>query len=296
MIKGVSHMSVNVDLFQKVAQGINETAGKYGFVTDGTVTENEDSCALSFHKDESVLSLKYENEILSLFFSEDAEADESKAKRLEASLLSSDASERDVKYVIGELNETLTTLFGKKELAKKQNKAKAAPQTVSKNAVKHGSFYDPNTLASRLCIVFPDLRDSYKAALAEYGEFLAEDFFVRYGTPRVIAAIKENKPATMKKLFQVLNEVYEDGTNETQSLIAVTILGELNNDQILLARCVDYMSETMAPPVIEVNRFLASKGGQKARKKMENPPAYKPKKEKKKGFFDRMMAEGLGQQ
>ena len=295
MIKGVSHMSVNVDLFQKVAQGINETAGKYGFVTDGTVTENEDSCALSFHKDESVLSLKYENEILSLFFSEDAEADESKAKRLEASLLSSDASERDVKYVIGELNETLTTLFGKKELAKKQNKAKAAPQTVSKNAVKHGSFYDPNTLASRLCIVFPDLRDSYKAALAEYGEFLAEDFFVRYGTPRVIAAIKENKPATMKKLFQVLNEVYEDGTNETQSLIAVTILGELNNDQILLAQCVDYMSETMAPPVIEVNRYLASASGQKARRKMENPPAYKPKKEKKKGLMDRMMAQELNQ-
>lgn len=163
MIKGVSHMSVNVDLFQKVAQGINETAGKYGFVTDGTVTENEDSCALSFHKDESVLSLKYENEILSLFFSEDAEADESKAKRLEASLLSSDASERDVKYVIGELNETLTTSFGKKELAKKQNKAKAAPQTVSKNAVKHGSFYDPNTLASRLCIVFPDRSNVQRA-------------------------------------------------------------------------------------------------------------------------------------
>lgn len=289
-------MSVNVDLFKKVADGITETAAKYGFESEKAPEQKDDACFLRYQKDESALTLKYENDVVTLLFAEEAEEDESKMKRLEACLLTGDAPERDVRYVIGELNETLTTNFGKKELSKKQAKAKAAPQTVSKNAVKHGSFYDPNTLASRLCIVFPELRDSYKASLAEYGEFLAEDFFIKYGTPRVIAAIKENKPATMKKLFQVLNEIYEDGTNETQSLIAVTILGELNNDQILLAQCVDYMSETMAPPVIEVNRYLASRGGQKARKKMENPPAYRPKKEKKRGFMDRLMAEGMTQQ
>lgn len=288
-------MSANVDLFKKVADGINDTAEKYGFVSAGTVEEKGNACILQFKKEESVLVLKYENDIFTLLFSEEAEEDESRMKRLEASLLSPDAQEKDIKYVVGEFNETLTSNFGNKAIAKKQSKTKNTPQTVSKNAVKHGSFYDPNTLASRLCIVFPELRESYKESIAEYGEFLAEDFFVRYGTPRVIAAIKENKPATMKKLFQVLNEIYEDGTNETQSLIAVTILGELKNDQILLAQCVDYMSETMAPPVIEVNRYLASRSGQKARKKMENPPAYKPKKEKKKGLMDRMMAQGLGQ-
>ena len=288
-------MSVNVDLFKKVADGIRDTAVKYGFESESKVEETGSACLLRYKKEESVLTLKYENEILTLLFSEEADADESKAKRLVASLLSSDAQEKDIKYVVGEFNETLTSNFGKKDISKKSAKAKASPQTVSKNAVKHGSFYDPNTLASRLCIVFPDLRDRYKESLARYGEFLAEEFFVNYGTPRVIAAIKENKPATMKKLFQVLNEIYEDGTNETQSLIAVTILGELNNDQILLAQCVDYMSETMAPPVIEVNRYLASASGQKARRKMENPPAYKPKKEKKKGLMDRMMAQELNQ-
>ncbi len=288
-------MSVNVDLFKKVADGINETTQKYGLQSENSVEEKGDACLLKYTKDESVLTLKYENDIFTLLFSEEADEDESKQKRLVASLLSPDAQEKDIKYVIGEFNETLTTNFGKKDITKKQGKAKSTPQTVSKNAVKHGSFYDPNTLASRLCIVFPELRYHYKDSLAQYGEFLAEDFFVNYGTPTVIAAIKENRPATMKKLFQVLNEIYEDGTNETQSLIAVTILGELNNDQILLAQCVDYMSETMAPPVIEVNRYLASRSGQKARKKMEDPPAYKPKKEKKKGFMDRMMAQGLGQ-
>ena len=99
----------------------------------------------------------------------------------------------------------------------------------------------------------------------------------------------------MKKMFQILNEIYEDGTNDTQSLIAVTILGKLNNDQILLARCVDYMSETMAPPVIEVNKFLTTSAGKRAQKKLENPPAYKPKKQKK-SFLDKAMASSLQQQ
>ncbi|MBQ4267372.1 MAG: hypothetical protein IJB93_04190, partial [Clostridia bacterium] len=178
----------------------------------------------------------------------------------------------------------------------KKTQANKGPQTVSKAQVKNGSFYDPNTLASKLCLVFPELRDYYKAMLSEYNEFYAEEFFQKYGTAKVIAAIKENNPATMKKLFQVLNEIYEDGTNETQSVIAVTILGELNNDQILLARCVDYMSETMAPPVIEVNKYLAGVRGKKARKQLQNPPAYKPKKKKKKqSAFMRAMSEGMAQ-
>lgn len=52
----------------------------------------------------------------------------------------------------------------------------------------------------------------------------------------------------MRKLFNLLNEIYDDGTNEIQSIIAVTILGELNNDQDLLANCVDYMSADMISP------------------------------------------------
>ena len=100
--------------------------------------------------------------------------------------------------------------------------------------------------------------------------------------------------AKRKAYAEFVNEIYEDGTNDTQSLIAVTILGELNNDKILLARCVDYMSETMAPPVIEVNRYLASAAGKKAKKQLKNPPAYKPKKQKKPGMFAQAMAQNGG--
>lgn len=242
-------MSVNVDLFKSVAGGVEAAAEAVGFFAD---EKSGDGLSIVFSGEKGTLRLSYEDERVSLF-----EVGDSGEKRLEASLLASDASASDVKYIVGEFSETINRKFGEKAAVKKKQNAKM-PQTVSKNAVKHGSFYDANTLASKLCLVFPELRDEYKANAAKYGEFLSEEFFVSHGTKAVIDAIKENKPATMKKLFQILNEIYEDGTNDVQNLIAVTIMGELNNDQLLLAQCVDYMSATMAPPVIEVNRYLAT--------------------------------------
>ena len=93
----------------------------------------------------------------------------------------------------------------------------------------------------------------------------------------------------MKKFFNMMNEVYLDGTNEVQSLIAVTIFSQLNNDDELLANCVDYMDPEFAAIVINVNRFLASKQGQKAQRLLDNPPAYKPPKEKRPGMMQTLM-------
>ena len=283
-------MSTNIEIFKSVLDGVSETLKKYGFepLADDGADET-----VKYVGENGVIKISYENEKLVAFSGRDSENPDDTPTRILVSLLPSDASAKDVNYVVGEFSETLDTKYGVKKTASKKTSQKG-PQTVSKAAVKAGSFYDPNTLASRLCLVFPELRELYKLNISTYGDFLAEEFFVNYGTPKVIEAIKENKPATMKKMFQVLNEVYEDGTNDTQSLIAVTILGELNNDQILLARCVDYMSETMAPPVIEVNKFLVTSAGKKARAKLQNPPAYKPKKQKRPGMMERMMSAGAG--
>lgn len=292
-------MAIQTERFSQTLSLLADALSAYGFQPqpdeDGkTLTVTDDEAVAVYAGEKGALRLRYAGERVELYAADDVDALAADPKRVLVSLLPDGAEDRDVKYVVSEMSETLETHYSQKAAVKKKNVQKA-PQTVSKAAVKAGSFYDPNTLASKLCLVFPELRDAYKANLAQYEEFLPEEFFVNYGTPRVIEAIKENKPATMKKLFQTLNEIYEDGTNDTQSLIAVTILGALNNDQILLARCVDYMSETMAPPVIEVNKFLATSKGKKAQEKMLNPPPYKPKKKKKKqGFLSQLMAGGGG--
>lgn len=284
-------MSIATDNIKSVLEGLSESFSKFGFEKKTDLTEEENNAFAVFAGEKGALKIKYENEIAAVYFADDEATLEEGGKKIVASLLPENGDNKDVTYVVSEIAECLNERFGKKTAAKKAPTAKG-PQTVSKTAVKNGSYYDPNTLASKLCLVFPELREPYKQNIAEYGEFLGEKFFTECGTEKVIGAIKQNNPQTMKKLFQVLNEIYEDGTNDTQSLIAVTILGELNNDQILLARCVDYMSETLAPPVIEVNRYLASASGKRARKKLENPPAYKPKKKKKPGLFAQMMSGG----
>ena len=285
--------------FRSVLDGIGEEISKLGFTAykneDGEfITEADGAVTARYTGEKGVVAVSFADGKVTLFSGEDADLPAETPKKLSASLLPEDADGRDVKYVINELTDTLESKFAKKAAVVKKPAQQKAAQTVSKAAIKHGSFYDPNTLASKLCLVFPELRPMYKDNLAAYGEFFAEEFFTKYGAEKVVAAIKENNPQTMKKLFQILNEIYEDGTGEVQDVIAVTILGQLGNDQILLARCVDYMSQTMAPPVIEVNKYLAH--SKKARKLLENPPAYKPKKQKKPGLFAQAMSQSGGMQ
>ena len=289
-------MAINEN-FRSILDGIGQELTNLGFSAlkneNGEfISEADEKITARYTGEKGVIAVSYEDGKVILFAGEDTEAPEETPKKLSASLLDENADSKDVKYVVNELNDTLHSKYAKKTIAPKKAAQQKAAQTVSKAAVKHGSFYDPNTLASKLCLVFPELRPYYKDNLATYGEFLAEKFFDDYGTAKVIGAIKANDPQTMKKLFQILNEIYEDGTSEVQEVIAVTIHGALNNDQILLARCVDYMSTTMAPPVIEVNKLLAK--SKKSRKLMENPPAYKPKKQKKPGLFAEAMAQGGG--
>ena len=204
-----------------------------------------------------------------------------------ASLFDEDSDEKDVKYIANEFNDCLDSRF-KAAAESKPVKGVKLPPPVSKAAAQNGSFYDPNTLANRYTIFFPELRDEYKRNIETYGEFLADEFFTKFGYAAV-NTIKQNDKQQMKKFFNMMNEIYLDGTNEVQSLIAVTIFSQLENDDELLANCVDYMDPELAAIVINVNRFLASKQGQKAQRLLENPPAYKPPKEKRQGMMQTLM-------
>ena len=216
MKRSYPEMAINEN-FRSILDGIGQELTNLGFSAyknenGDFITEADERITARYTGEKGVLAVSYEDGKIILSAGEDLEAPEETPKKLSASLLDENADIRDVKYVINELNDTLHSKFAKKTVAPKKAVQQKASQTVSKAAVKHGSFYDPNTLASKLCLVFPELRPYYKDNLAAYGEFLAEKFFDDYGTAKVIDAIKANDPQTMKKLFQVLNEIYEDGT------------------------------------------------------------------------------------
>lgn len=255
------------------------------------VTTVGNKSIIMYRGEKGRIRMEYENGKLGLFCAtaNEADAPDDDMPRSSLSLLDLDEyDERDLKYIFDEFTDTiLTTFSSKREL----QGTKKLPTPVSKAKAKSGVIaYDANTLGSRFTTsVCPELRDEYKNNVDEYGEFLAEDFFVKHGNKVVLDIIRENDKIKMRKLFNLLNEIYEDGTNDTQSLVAVTILGSISEEPALLENAQPYFSETMAEPVTEVIKYLASSRSKSARMRLENPPVYKPKKQKKKSSFSSML-------
>lgn len=283
-----------------IVKGLEGTTSSLGFSVkypDGVrppeapVFKDGNKSYVMYYGEKGRIRFEYENGKLGLFLANASEEDtpDDDMNRISVSLLDlEEYDERDLKYIFDEFSETVITAFStKKEL----NSGKKLPTPVSKAKAKSGALaYDANTLGSRFTTnVCPELRDEYKNNIEEYGEFLAEDFFVNHGNKKVLDIIRENDKIKMRKLFTLLNEIYEDGTNDTQSLVAVTILGSIAEDISLLENARPYFSETMAEPVEEVIKYLASNRSKSARMRLENPPVYKPKKQKKKGMFSSML-------
>ncbi len=199
--------------------------------------------------------------------------------------------ERDLSYIFDEFSDSINTTFSTKKELRGDVKL---PTPVSKSKAKNGvQAYDANTLGSRICSIYPELKDEFKNNVSEYGEFLSEDFFVNHANKYILETIRENNKQKMRKLFNLLNEIYDDGTNDTQSLVGVTILGEiLSENKDLLPFAEEYFGDAMREPVLEIVKYLSSSRGKSARMRLKNPPLYKPKaKKKKQSMFQNMLGQ-----
>lgn len=196
--------------------------------------------------------------------------------------------DRDIKSLCNEICDTVIGTQGKKA----KQAAKKAPQTISKTAAKNGQSYDANTFASRISTLYPELKDAYKENFQTYDEFLGEDFFVNHANKYILDTIRGNDQAQMKKLFKILSDIYENGSNDVQDLVVVTILGELNNDAELIAKCREQITdEDFYETLVAVNKYLVSPAGKKAKEKLANPPAYKPPKKQKQSMMSSLMGQ-----
>lgn len=258
---------------------------------DAPVFFEEESAYIEIEKNSLVVRLVSHDNLLDIT----EKNDDGEFKKVASNLFDLDSfDERDIKSLCNEISDTIDTSYGKK--TRKAAANKKAPATISKTAVKNGQSYDANTFASRIAGIYPELKEEYKANFQRYDEFLGEDFFVNHANKYIMETIRNNDVQQMKKLFKILNDIYENGTNDVQDLVVVTILGELDNDKELLERCREYINEDdFYETLVAVNQYLASPKGKKAKKLLANPPAYKPKKDKK-GFLSSMMSAGMPQQ
>ena len=281
---------------EQIMKGINESVTEYGFrpeYPNGVfppelpIEKNGDKSVIMYRGERGRIRIEHQADKLFLFCAKtDDESPDDDMKRTSLSLLDLETfNDKDLKYIYEEYNEAFEKLFSQKNAGA----GKKMPTPVSRTQAKSGALsYDANTLGSRFTTIYPELRDEYKANLDLYGEFLAEDFFVNHGNKLVIETIRENDKIKMRKLFNLLNDIYEDGTNDTQSLVGVTILGcSLAENPELIDIAKEHFSDTMMQPVCEIISYLRK--SKSARMRLENPPLFKPKKQKKKGMFSSML-------
>ena len=257
------------------------------------VNRDGDSCLVNYEGEKGKLRLLYsEDKIYLLAADKDASGvDDRDYTKIATNLFIIDEYDhRDVKSTVNELSETLEDNFGVKDVFSKKNGQKK-PAVVTRNQAKSGALsYDSNTLAVKLLAVYPELKDEYNKNVDAYGDFLCEDFFVNHGYEYILGTIRQNDKMQMRKLFNILCEVYDNGTNEVQNLIVVTILGSIKNNPQMMTDILPYMSDSMLDPVVEVNKILGKSRATNMR--LENPPKYKPKKKKSGGFMQNLMGGG----
>lgn len=265
-----------------ILKNCSEKFEQIGF-TSSAVCEDSEEAYVDFTKDDITIRLLSHDNLLDVT----EKAGDGDFVKVESNLLDLDSfEERDIKSLSNEICETVGSSYGKKA----RQVAKKAPQTISKSAAKNGTEYDANTLASRISTLYPELKDAYKENFQNYDEFLGEDFFVNHANKYIMQTIRSYDSQTMKKLFKILSDIYENGSNDVQDLVVVTILGEINNDEELLQKCREQITDDdFYDTLVAVNKYLASPAGKKAKEKMKNPPAYKPPKKKTGGMMSSLM-------
>ncbi len=258
---------------------------------DKTISENikdlsfkrqnpKDEERLSYKSEKGLFRVVHDSEtnIMSIEVAYEDKGEDTAFETISKSLFElSDADERECRSFANEVSDEIRSIFA----ARKKvdiDKIKM-PKAVSRSKAKSGAVsYDVDSLANRFGVLYPDLKDAVKQNISDYGEFLPETFFTEIGTPRMLEVIRNGSEAERKKLFKMLGEVYEDGTNEVQDVIGVTILGAMKNDAALMEVADRYMTDYMSGPVHEINKITAKKN--RLTKRLANPPAYKPKKKK----------------
>lgn len=264
------------DALSIIEKHLGKANGELGFKTTG-----KSDTSITFEGDKGSYRLEYDDEAKVFEFSCAYEKGENgyDYSPISKSLFDlEEYNEKDAKSYANEVADELSRMF---KVKKKVDLDKVKmPKAVSRTKAKNGIIsYDSDSLANRFGVLYPDMKDLIKQNIADYGEFLPETFFTEHGTQRVMQVIDNGSKEEQKKLFKMLNEIYEDGTNEVQDVIGVTILGEMKNDPKRMAVAEEYMSEYMSGPVHEINKLTRKNNS--LTKKLKNPPAYKPKKQKK---------------
>ena len=256
----------------------------------GVITSDETMDVIRYTGDSGDVRLEYKLGALNVLATNEEDGKFQNLGTLLFEAESDDWGAKDIRSAANEVAETVSDFFGtsfvtagssEKAMQKQKNAKsndKAPAPAPKKKKVKKSDNYEPIDLAYRLEAIYPEYAGKAMANEEEFGMFLPEEYFQQ--NPKlvedILLDIRMEDRQQCKKLFKTFNNYYDEGEKDTQSLIAVTLLGMgAAKEEGLLSIIENYASEDLMKIVNNIATYLNTGAGKRALKKYADPKPYK---------------------
>ena len=153
--------------------------------------------------------------------------------------------EPDAKTIANDFEDSIREIY-KKPMTKSQ----------TKEAVKKMRSNNMEGFIRRFLTAFPQYQEVYDANVEHYGELLPDTFLQDSMVSYMMEMLRQKKNAQTKKLFELLNEAYENGDGDVRSAVSVTVLRNVMESEELTERAEGYMSPALLKNWKEMKKLL----------------------------------------
>lgn len=113
-----------------------------------------------------------------------------------------------------------------------------------------------SALTQKLLAVFPQFKDTYKESVAAHNKFLYLNFYAANFVPAVKQLMETGTKKQIKKLFDLLSEIYVSGNGETTDMIVALICAAIYGDDKKTENAYEQLGENQHLK-IAVSQFSA---------------------------------------
>ena len=99
------------------------------------------------------------------------------------------------------------------------------------------------TLTAKLLAIYTDLKEVYKTEVDKKGKYLYLDFSARYFIPEIRKTLDENNKKAVKKLIDMLSEVFVSGDRASSTLVVAMLAGAIGKNAHRFKVATDKMQD-----------------------------------------------------
>lgn len=163
----------------------------------------------------------------------DEESDE--YKTASAYLFDETQNKNDIEAVAIDFIDTLHKQLGVKKVASRTGIE--LPSDLGGDRVGLGG------LTQKLLAIFPQYKETYKQHVADYGKFLAVNFFHENFIPSVKQLLESGNKKQIKKFYDAMCDIYIDADADTVPFVVGVVAAAVYDNTALLETVKDYTEE-----------------------------------------------------